>query len=132
MHPDKSPGPDGFNVELYLATWEWIADDVYSLVKTFFVSGTLPAHASDTNIALNPKKLVPLVPADYRPISLCNVIYKIITKCIANRPKPHLPNRIRPSQQAFNEGRRISDNIIIAQEITPYFQLSSWKHKAFM
>jgi hypothetical protein len=72
------------------------------------------------------------VPADFRPISLCNVIYKIISKCIANRLKPHLPDYIHPSQQAFIEGRRISDNIIVAQEITHSFQLAKWKHKAFM
>jgi hypothetical protein len=64
-------------------------------------------------------------PADYRPISLCNVIYKIITKCIANRLKPHLPNYIYPSQQDFIEGGRVSDNIIVAQEIMHSFQLSS-------
>ena len=92
----------------------------------------MPSHINDTHIALIPKKLVPLIPADYRPISLCNVIYKIIAKCIANRLKPHLPNYIHPSQQAFIEGRRISNNIIIAQEITHTFALSSWKSKAFM
>jgi hypothetical protein len=49
-----------------------------------------------------------------------------------NRLKPHLHDYIHPSQQAFIEGRRINDNIIVAQEITHSFQLSRWKHKAFM
>jgi hypothetical protein len=102
------------------------------LIINFFQSGIMPAHINDTHIALIPKKLVPLVPADYRPISLCNVIYKIIAKCIANRLKPHLPDYIHPTQQAFIEGRRISNNIIIAQEITHSFALSAWKDKAFM
>ena len=48
-------------------------------------------------LSLTPKKLVPLVPTDYRPISLCNVIYKLIAKCLANRLKPHLPDYIHPS-----------------------------------
>ena len=69
---------------------------------------------------------------DYRPISLCNGVYKIIAKSLANRLKPHLPDYIDPAQQAFIEGRRISDNIIIAQEITHTFALKSWKHHAFM
>jgi hypothetical protein len=43
-----------------------------------------------------------------------------------------LPDYIHPSQQAFIEGTRISDNIIVAQEITHSFQLANWKHKAFM
>jgi hypothetical protein len=132
MKRNASPGPDGFNVEFYIATWSWIGQDVIQLVRTFFQTGIMPSHINDTHIALIPKKLVPLVPADYRPISLCNVIYKIIAKCIANRLKPHLPDYIHPSQQAFIEGRRISNNIIIAQEISHSFVVSSWKHKAFM
>jgi hypothetical protein len=132
MKRNASPGPDGFNVEFYLATWTWIGQDVVQLVRNFFQTGIMPAHINDTHIALIPKKLVPLVPADYWPISLCNVIYKIIAKCLANRLKPHLPDYIHQSQQAFIEGRRISNNIIIAQEITHSFALSSWKNQAFM
>jgi hypothetical protein len=132
MKRNASPGPDGFNVEFYIATWEWIGEDVVQLVRNFFHTGIMPSHINDTHIALIPKKLVPLIPADYRPISLCNVIYKIIAKCIANRLKPHLPDYIHPTQQAFIEGRRISNNIIIAQEITHSFALSSWKNNAFM
>jgi hypothetical protein len=105
MKRNSSPGPDGFNVEFYLSTWAWIGDDVLKLVRDFFISGALPPQASDTHIVLIPKKLAPLVPADFRPISLRNVIYKIISKCIANRLKPHLPDYIHPSQQAFIEGR---------------------------
>jgi hypothetical protein len=132
MKRNASPGPDGFNVEFYIATWGWLRQDVVQLVRNFFQTGIMPAHINDTHIALIPKKLVPLVPADYRPISLCNVIYKLIAKCLANRIKPHLPDYIHPSQQAFIEGRRIGNNIIIAQEVTHSFALKSWKNQAFM
>jgi hypothetical protein len=132
MKRRASPGPDGFNVEFYLATWSWIGDDVTMLVRNFYETCILPPHINDTNIALIPKKLVPAIPIDYRPISLCNVIYKIISKTLANRLKPHLPNYIHPSQQAFIEGRRIKNNIIVAQEITQSFALKSWNQPAFM
>lgn len=78
------------------------------------------------------KRLVPQVRMDYRLISLCNIVHKIIAKSLANRIKPHLPDYINHAQQAFIESRRISDNIIIAQEITHSFSLKSWKHHAFM
>ena len=58
MKLNASPGPDGFNVEFYLATWEWIGE-VTQLVVNFYRTGILPPHISDTNIALIPKKLVP-------------------------------------------------------------------------
>ena len=123
----------------YLATWGWIGAVVtvlvrslFVLVSSFFESGVLPSHINYTHIALIPKKLVPLIPVNYWPISLCNVIHKLIAKCLANRLKPHLPDYIHPSQQAFIEGRHISNNIIIAQEIIHSFALTSWKDQAFM
>jgi hypothetical protein len=60
-------------------------NDVVQLVRGFFQIGIMPAHINETHIARIPKKLVHLVPANYRPISLCNVIYRIIAKCLANR-----------------------------------------------
>jgi hypothetical protein len=55
----------------------------------------------------------PLLPQDYRLISLYNVIYKVIAKSLAERLKPHLPNSIDQSEDAFIKNRHISSNIII-------------------
>jgi hypothetical protein len=68
---------------------------------------------NQTFIALIPKKMQPITPQDFRPITLCNVIYKIISKSLADRLKPHLPSYIDHSQAAFIKNRHISANIII-------------------
>jgi hypothetical protein len=132
MRKNASPGPDGFNVAFYISAWDWIGDDVTNVVRNFYTTATLPPHLNDTHIALIPKKLIFHLPSDFRPISLCNVVYKIIAKSLANRLKRHLPDYIHPSQQAFIQGRRISNNIIVAQEIAHSFSLTSWKSLDFM
>jgi hypothetical protein len=66
------------------------------------------------------------------PISLCNVIYKIISKSLANRIKNHLPNYISQAESAFVANRHISSNIIIMQEIIHSFNLSTWKDCSFI
>ena len=109
-----------------------LGEDVTNVVRNFYITGNLPPRLSETHIALIPKKPVCQVPSDFRPISLCNVVYKIIAKSLANRLKPHLPDYIHPSQQAFIEGRRISNNIIVAQEIAHSFYLNSWDGSDFM
>lgn len=65
--------------------------------------------------------------AQNRPISLCNTIYKLILKIIANHTKPFLDGIIHPSQSAFAKNRRASDNVLIVQEILNYFQTSKAK-----
>lgn len=71
---------------------------------------------NDTVVTLIPKTMTPLTMRDYRPISLCNVCYKIVARALTNRLRPILKNTINDFQSAFILGRLISDNIILGFE----------------
>ena len=72
---------------------------------------------NSTIIALIPKNATPCKMQDFRPISLCTVMYKCISKILASRLQHILPSLIDKSQSAFIQGRQISDNILVAQEL---------------
>ena len=72
---------------------------------------------NDTHLALILKEIGASHPGKFRPISLCNVIYKIISKVVANRLKLLLPLLISPEQSGYVEGCQILDGIILAHEV---------------
>ena len=116
MYPMKAPGPDGYPAHFFQHHWDLCGDDVTKAVLRI-VEGTESAESiNDTVLVLIPKVTSPTVLSQYRPISLCNVIYKIISKCLVNRPRPLLDGMISPTQSAFIPGRLISDNALIAFE----------------
>lgn len=80
---------------------------MWKACKLWLDIGTFSDTLIDTNIILIPKYDHPLSMKDYRPISLCNVLYKIIAKILANRLKVLLPNLIDESRSAFVLGRLI-------------------------
>lgn len=77
----------------------------------------MKAGINHTNICMIPKINNPITLSDYRPIGLCNVLYKIISKCLVMRLKRHLNSIVSDSQAAFIPGRLITDNVMIAHEI---------------
>lgn len=83
-----------------------------------YLNGNSSFHlVNSTYIALIPKKKQPKIVTEYRPISLYNVFYKIVSKVIVNRFKGVLTEIISDNQSAFIPGRIITDNIMIAYEI---------------
>lgn len=86
------------------------------MVRDFFRTGCFDLEINFTHIALASKKANSNKVSDFRPISLCNVVYKILSKVLANRLKATLPHIISGNQLAFIPGRMISDNILAAYE----------------
>jgi len=76
----------------------------------------MPDKVNDTAIVLISKCSHPESLSDFRPISLCNVLYKVVSKCLVNRLRPFLQDLILPQQSAFIPGRLIIDNALIAFE----------------
>jgi hypothetical protein len=83
--PLKAPGPDGLPARYFQRNWGVSKEDVINVVKRFFEEGRMQEGVNDIAIVLIPKVQHPENLKEYRPISLCNVIYKIVSKCLVNR-----------------------------------------------
>ena len=116
MHSTKVPGPDGMSPLFYQKYWDIIGPYVLDCVLQALNSGIMPRHTNETYICLVLKTKNPQKITEYRPINLCHVLYKIISKVLANRLKKILPEVISESQSAFVPGRLITNNVLVAFE----------------
>ncbi|CAJ2636059.1 unnamed protein product [Trifolium pratense] len=122
MEADKCPGPDGFNPGFYHNFWDLCGNEIFEAGCSWLECGAFPPSLNSTNIALIPKGDSQASMKDWRPISLCNVLYKIVAKVLANRLKPILEKCISENQSAFIPGRSILDNAMAAIEIIHYMK----------
>jgi hypothetical protein len=113
---DKSPGPDGWTVEFFLHFFDLVGVDLLEMVEETRTKGISAGGLNSTFLALIPKVNNPQTFGDYRPISLCNLCYKIITKIIENRLKPYLSKSLSEEKLGFLKGRRIQDAIDTVHE----------------
>ncbi|KAL4340840.1 hypothetical protein GQ457_08G018090 [Hibiscus cannabinus] len=126
IDPRKAPGIDGLPGSFYRQHWDILGKDVINLCHELLSGRADMSLVNKTVIALIPKVEEPVRMKQLRPISLCTVIYKIVSKTLLNRMKPYLHLCISENQSAFLKGRLISDNILIAHELIHY--LSSTKN----
>jgi len=98
---DKIPGPDGWTVEFYLHFFDLVGLDILELVEDSRLKGKVVGALNSTFLTLIPKDSNPNIFYDYRPIALCNLCYKLISKIIASRIKPFLSRYISNEQLGF-------------------------------
>ena len=101
MSPLKAPGPDGLPPIFYQHYLDKIGGDVAKSVLTWLNSGTICPSFNHTYITLIPKVKCPQKVMEFRPIALCNILYKLVSKVLANRLKKLLLDIISESQSAF-------------------------------
>lgn len=114
---DKSPGLDGFPAIFFKSFWDSLGPLVITAVSRFFEARHMLKEWNQSLIVLIPKRDPPKEVSHFRPISLCNILYKCVSKCLVNRLQPLPPQLIDDYQNAFVPGRQMSDNILLSHEL---------------
>eukprot|EP00253_Pinus_taeda_P019007 PITA_19007 len=117
MKKGTAPGPDGFTVDFFQAGWHFLGKEILELVEESRMNQKVWSALNSTFYALIPKGDNLEDANGFRPIALCNVIYKIITSMMAKRLKPLLDKLISAKQTGFVEGRQILDGLVVTQEV---------------
>lgn len=123
----KAPGHDGFPAIFFQHHWHLRSSEIFQVVQEAFCTSSIPVGLNHTIIALIPKVDGPQHMINFRPISLCTTVYKIISKIIVARIRTLMQDLISPNQVSYVTGRNISDNIMIAQEMLFKFKKSIGK-----
>lgn len=126
MKSGKTPGSDGLSAEFYQTFWEFMGEDITECLNDVYIHGELSESQRLALITLLYKKNSIYDLGNWRPISLLNVDFKIITKCLSNRLRNVLPKLIIKFQTCGVRGRSITDNIIAIQNM---IELCNQTHK---
>lgn len=108
MHPHKNPGQHGLNPAFFQTFWSVVAYDVVTICKKFINTGELPVGINRMLVCLIPNVKIPQAMMDLRPLLLCNVLVRILSKVLSNRLKPCLGKLILQKESAFIDGRSLT------------------------
>ena len=118
MNKNKAPGPDGLPTEFYLKFWNIIGQDITEVFQNIWLSGEIKSSFNQSVIQLIYKGKGEMSKLEnYRPISLMNADYKMLSKVLASRIKPILPVLIQSGQTCSIDGKGILDNLLNMQAL---------------
>ncbi|KAA3489007.1 reverse transcriptase [Gossypium australe] len=132
MGPTKAPGFDSFPAIFFQKYWHIVGKDVGTFCLGVLNEGRDFESTNRTDIVLIPKSSHPTNLVDFRPISLCTILYKLVAKTIANRLQDFIGKCIDSAQSVFVSGRLISDIVLIAYEILHTLRQKRWGKKGLM
>ena len=121
---NKRSGPDGLPNEFLQVYWPVLRFEIMQILQGFYDGVIDLSHVNKANVVMIPKKEVPLSVNDFRPISVINVIPKLISKILSNRLRQKMPELISARQTAFISGRQISENFIATREVLQHIKKS--------
>ncbi|CAI8613946.1 unnamed protein product [Vicia faba] len=116
MDPLKAPGPNGLSILFLQKFWHIIGPEISSTVLEVFNNQKDLRAINNTHIVLIPKCKNPASPKDFGPISLCNMVMKLVTKTVANMIKHILPEIIDEERGGFVKGTLITNNVLVAMK----------------
>lgn len=121
LKPDRSPGPDGFTSNIYKHFWDDIKMLLFETLNEIIKKSLLPPSMRQGVIVLIPKSgKDPKILNNWRPITLLNNDYKILTHIFSNRLKEGLSQIISDTQSGFMKGRPIHNNIWLVLDLVEY------------
>jgi len=123
MPKNKAPGPDGFPVEFLWEAWDLVGQDILEAVQGFFVSGLLPRNYNATTITLIPKVQGADRVSQFRPVSLCTTVYKIIARLLKQKLKMFISDAVQGNQVGFVQGRLLCENVLLPSELVSDFHV---------
>ena len=129
---NKSPGHDGLTAEFYKTFWDTVGDDFIAVSNDAFEKGLLTVSQRRGMIVLLFKKGDNLNLKNWRPISLLNIDYKIITKCLANRLRKVVHVIINPEQTCSVPGRSIEQTTSVVRDLIHYVNQKNLRYCKYL
>ncbi|XP_019096508.1 PREDICTED: uncharacterized protein LOC109130881 [Camelina sativa] len=123
MPKNKAPRPDGFPVEFIWEAWGEVGSVVVEVFQDFFRSCTLPKSLNATINNLIPKVSGADRITQFRPVSCCNTVYKIISLLLKQKMKLFVSDAVQSNRVGFIQGRYLCENVLLAYELVTDFHV---------